>query len=404
MLLPLGDAPNPRDASPWVTYALIAANCAVYVLVALPLGWQPPDPADPALAEYLRVVGEQLPPGVGPAELLRHTSAYDLFVFRHGFRPVAPALAALVTSMFLHAGFLHLFGNMLFLWIYGDNVEHRLGRGRFLVGYLATGVLATVSHAALDSSSPLPMIGASGAVSGVLGFYFVFFPRNSVRLLVALFPLFVNVVEVPARLVLLTYVLIDNLLPFLLTRGLASGGVAYAAHIGGFIGGGAAAWLMDRREWYGRPPEYRAAASRSPATVGEVPSTPGGAVVRAIEAGEFATAAQAYFALAPARTRGLLQPDAALALARWLRAGGHPEAAVVVLRRQLREEPDGPLSAEAHVTIGEIQWDALDQPALAYQHFLAALRLPADSRIHARARAALAAMTERQKLRFRRGS
>ena len=104
--------------------------------------------------------------------------------------------------MFLHAGFLHLFGNMLFLWIYGDNVEHRLGHVPYLFWYLATGVAATLFHMLGASGSQIPLVGASGAISGMLGFYFVWFPRNQVRLLWLLPPFVMQVFEVPARLVL----------------------------------------------------------------------------------------------------------------------------------------------------------------------------------------------------------
>ena len=137
MFLPLGDAPNPRGV-PWVTYGLIAANVAVYLFVSLPLSLTRPDPSDPAVLEYVRLLLDVMP-GVSPAELVQQITAYDLFVLDHGFRPVAPQPVDLLASMFLHAGFMHLAGNMLFLWIYGDNVEHRLGPGRYLLAYLLTG-------------------------------------------------------------------------------------------------------------------------------------------------------------------------------------------------------------------------------------------------------------------------
>ena len=160
MFLPLGDEPNPRGV-PWVTYGLIATNVAVYLLISLPLSGVRPDLGDPALAGCLRVLAEQLGGRLSETELLLQMSAYDLVVFTHGFRPADPAPAALLTSMFLHAGFMHLAGNMLFLWIYGDNVEHRLGPGRFLLAYLATGIAATLFHTAFDSGSELPLVGAS---------------------------------------------------------------------------------------------------------------------------------------------------------------------------------------------------------------------------------------------------
>src|SRR5262245_41050801 len=115
MVLPIGDAPNPRGVA-FVTYLLIAANIAVFVLVTLPLSQERPDPRDPLLAAYVQTIARALPGQVSPAELLRQTTVYDLFVFRWGFRPGSPSIATLIACMFLHGGFLHLAGNMLFLW------------------------------------------------------------------------------------------------------------------------------------------------------------------------------------------------------------------------------------------------------------------------------------------------
>ena len=236
MFLPLGDEPNPRGV-PVVTYTLIGLNVAVFLFVTLPLSAVRPSPDNPVLWEYVTAIGPQLSGRMALESLLLQTSSYDLVVFSYGFRPAEPGVLALLTSLFLHGGFMHLAGNMLFLWIYGDNVEHRLGPARYLVAYLGTGILATLSHAVLDFGSVIPMVGASGAISGVLGFYFIWFPRNRVRLWIMLFPFFMNVIYAPARLVLGMYLIVDNLLPFLATRGAGGGGVAYGAHIGGFIGG-----------------------------------------------------------------------------------------------------------------------------------------------------------------------
>ena len=223
MALPIGDAPNPRGV-PVVTYFLIAANVAVYLFLTLPLSGERPAPGDPQLAEYLQVVSRSLGGRVPIGALAEHVSAYELFVYAHGFRPAMPGLPALFMSMFLHAGLLHLAGNMLFLWIYGDNVEHRLGAPAYLVTYLATGIAATLAHWAGAPTSLLPVIGASGAISGILGCYFVWFPRNVVRILWLLPPFIGQVIEVPARLVLGFYLVADNLVPYLLAQG--EGGVA----------------------------------------------------------------------------------------------------------------------------------------------------------------------------------
>lgn len=390
MILPLGDAPNPRGI-PFITYALILANCAVYLLITLPLSAQAPDPNDPALWEYLRVVGQTLPRPVPVERILEHTSAYDLFVFHYGFRPAAPVVATLFTAMFLHAGFLHLFGNMLFLWIYGDNVEQRLGRVSYLFWYLATGLAATLFHTLFALTSPLPLIGASGAISGVLGFYFLWFPRNTVRLLFVLFPFFMNVFMVPARVVLGLYLLADNLLPFLMTRG-TGGGVAHGAHIGGFLAGLLVAWVMDRRAVTGRPPEYRAVSAAA-----ESEEAPAHSLARAIARGDFAGAAEAYFALSPDQTRRVLQPEDSLALADWLQQNGHPRAALTVYRRHLRDYPQGPGAAEAHVGAGSVQLNSPSLATSAHHHFLDALDLDPSSETAARARAGLDAIAARQK-------
>jgi membrane associated rhomboid family serine protease len=245
MLFPISDSPNP-GGRPYVTYALIAVNVLVYFGLTLPLSSQPPDPNDPALIAYVSFLRDMLPPGVSLYEALQDVSAYNLFVFAHGYKPGAPGAVDLLTSLFLHAGLMHLVGNMLFLWIYGDNVEYRLGPVAFLLAYIGTGVLATLFFSLFALGSMTPLVGASGAISGVLGFYFLWFPRNRVRLFVWLFPFYVGTVMVPARIVLGIFLVVDNLFPFLLGSATGGSGVAYGAHIGGFFAGLAAAFLMDR--------------------------------------------------------------------------------------------------------------------------------------------------------------
>lgn len=393
MILPLSDAPNPRGL-PAVTYTLIAINVAIYLLFTLPLSRQSVDRRDPELGAYVMAVRESLPRGVPLEAVLQHVSAYDLFVFRHGFRPAAPQLADLLTSIFLHGGFMHLFGNMLFLWIYGDNVEHRLGRLRYLLWYIATGVAATLFYALFAPGSRLPLVGASGAISGVLGFYFLWFPRNTVRMFVFLFPLFMNVVQVPARIVLGFYLLIDNLLPFVFSAGRAGGGVAHGAHIGGFLAGLAVAWLMDRREVAATPRAFRASA-------GPTALSPTRALAGLISEGRFQEAARTYFGIDADRTRLLLPPADSLAMAAWLARNGQAEAALTVFRRHLRDYPRGPGVAEAHLGAGLIQLDVLGQAAPAYQHFLEALESNPTPEVATRARAALQAIGELQKYSLR---
>ena len=391
MILPLGDAPNPRGI-PFVNYGLILANVAVYLFLTLPLSNTPVDPRDPLLPQYVTLVTRQLPPHVPVQAVLQQLSAYDLFIFRHGFRPAAPHLATLFCALFLHAGFMHLFGNMLILWIYGDNVEFRLGRLGYLLAYLASGVVATGFFTLFALGSPMPLIGASGAISGVLGFYFRWFPHNKVRLLVFFFPFLFNVIVVSARIVLGFYLVIDNLLPFLLNGGTAAG-VAYGAHIGGFLLGLTTAWMLDHRALRMHPAEYRGIAT--PLDAG---AAPGSTIRQLLADNRFREAAATYFALDPTATRGAVAAADLLALADWLRHAGNAPAALLLYQRLLRDFPTGPGAAAAHVGAGLVQLESLGQPTPAYQHFLDALDLDPAPDTAAQARAALEAIAARQKL------
>jgi membrane associated rhomboid family serine protease len=142
------------------------------------------------------------------------------------------------TSMFLHGGWFHVIGNMLYLWIFGDNIEDRLGHGRFLVFYLASGVAAALAQTAMSPTSRVPMIGASGAVSGVLGAYLVLFPFAGVLTLLT-FGFFVRMVRVPALIVLGLWIVvqvINGTVSYSMASG-EGGGVAWFAHVGGFAAG-----------------------------------------------------------------------------------------------------------------------------------------------------------------------
>jgi tetratricopeptide (TPR) repeat protein len=205
---------------------------------------------------------------------------------------------------------------------------------------------------------------------------------------VFLFPFFMNVVAVRARLVLGVYLLIDNVLPFLVSTG-GGGGVAHGAHIGGFMAGLAGAWLIDRRAVVSQGAGYA-----SDEVLDEAPeSTVGGA----IGDGDMARAATAYFALSPDQARHALRPEESLALGDWLAAGGHGEAALVVYRRHLRDYPAHATAAAAHLGAGLVQLQQLGQVAPAYQHFLDALDMNPGAETAARARAALSQIAARQK-------
>jgi membrane associated rhomboid family serine protease len=164
----------------------------------------------------------------------------DAFTLYYGLVPAAFSWVAVFTSMFLHGGFLHVAGNMLYLWIFGDNVEDRMGHGRFLVFYLLCGVAAALAQTISVPDSVVPMVGASGAIAGVMGAYFVLYPRSRIVTLIPIF-FFFQVVEVPAILFLGIWFLMQFLsgLGSIVNSvsGGAMGGIAFWAHVAGFVAG-----------------------------------------------------------------------------------------------------------------------------------------------------------------------
>jgi len=151
----------------------------------------------------------------------------------------------ILTSMFVHAGFFHFAGNMLYLWIFGNNVEDAMGKVRFLLFYLVSGLAAAVAQTVLNPASRIPMVGASGAVSGILGAYLLLFPHARVLTLVPL-GLFTQLAEIPA-LVVLGFWIVIQLVNGLVTFGFQGGGVAWFAHIGGFAAGLLLVGVFKRR-------------------------------------------------------------------------------------------------------------------------------------------------------------
>ena len=206
-MIPIRDD-NPVRGIPVVTILTILACMAVYLWqISLPL--QSKQTAITLL-------------GFMPALLFGHGAI-------EGQAWVSPA-GSIFTAMFLHGGFFHLAGNMLYLWIFGDNVEDRVGRGRFVAFYLICGAIAALTQALPDTRSTVPMIGASGAVSGVLGAYVVLYPRANVLVLLPSF-----VARVPVLVVLAFWFAGQLLSSWLAETG--AGGVAFMAHVGGFVGG-----------------------------------------------------------------------------------------------------------------------------------------------------------------------
>ncbi len=222
-MIPLKDD-TPSSGRPYVTMTLIAACCGLFL-------WQ--QSLDPGQG---RQVVDAL--GAIPAVLMTDARLPQELQW-------IPRYGTVLTSMFLHGGWMHLLGNMLFLWIYGDNVEDGLGHLRFLLFYLICGIAAVFAQALGNPGSPYPIIGASGAISGVLGAYLLLFPRAKVLTLVLL-PFFVTTLRIPAMLLLLLW-FTAQLVGDVAVSG-AGAGVAFGAHIGGFLAGLLLAPVLKRSD------------------------------------------------------------------------------------------------------------------------------------------------------------
>ena len=171
-------------------------------------------------------------------------TSLDLFLYSYGLIPAEFSIATLLTSMFLHGGLSHVGGNMLFLWIFGDNVEDRVGHVRFLAFYLLCGAAAALAQTLMHPASLLPMVGASGAVAGVMGAYFVLYPRSQIVTFV-----FFTFVEVPAIVFLGLWFVIQFLSGVGSVAATAvSGGIAFWAHVAGFAAGVAGVFVFRRPE------------------------------------------------------------------------------------------------------------------------------------------------------------
>lgn len=221
MVMPLGDDDLDRRSVPVITYVLIAINVVVWLLElaggerfingysAIP--FEITHGTDLVAAQTVDIGGQStsIPMYPGPT----------------------PIYLTLLTSMFMHASWMHIIGNMLYLWIFGDNIEDRLGRLKFLVFYLVCGFAASAAQIAFAADSVIPGLGASGAIAGVLGAYLVLFPRKNVRVLMAR-----QVVNMPAFIVLGLWIALQVFSQIGVSGGQSSG-VAYLAHIGGFVAG-----------------------------------------------------------------------------------------------------------------------------------------------------------------------
>jgi membrane associated rhomboid family serine protease len=218
-MIPLRDV-IPSRSTPYITVTLIALNAALWLY-------------------ELTIPNDVLP----------------VFLQLYGVVPADFSTPTLVSSMFLHGSWSHFIGNMWYLWIFGDNVEDRVGHGRFIAFYLLCGVVAALGHVAMDPASTLPTIGASGAIAGVMGGYFVLYPQSRVLTLIPLV-FYVEIIELPAVLLLGFWFVMQlfNAGVIAVTSNSSSGGIAFVAHVAGFVAGLAGVFVVRKRtrtaEWW----------------------------------------------------------------------------------------------------------------------------------------------------------
>lgn len=238
-MLPIGDQGDEQGGLPIVNIALIVINVLVFVLLQLP---------NDAFTMAFSAIPLEITTGkdlVGPTPIQLPDGTVETLIQAKGPDPI---WLTLFTSMFMHGGWAHLGGNMLFLFIFGDNVERRLGSLMYIAFYLVCGVLASAAQIFTDVNSIIPSLGASGAISGVLAAYLVYFPQNKVRVLVG----FRYVTEVPALMMIGLWALLQFISGIgSITASAQTGGVAYWAHIGGFVAGLVLAFVLRA---FGRGP------------------------------------------------------------------------------------------------------------------------------------------------------
>lgn len=222
-MFPIGDDNSDSTITPYVNYLFIAINILVFVFLQ-GIG------SNDAFSYAFSLVPQEITTGVDLTGSVIVRDAFgDVGRVLHYPTPL-PVYFNFLSSMFMHGSFAHIFGNMLFLWVFGDNLENMLGHARFAAFYIATGIAAAVAQIVMDADSVIPMLGASGAISGVLGGYLVLFPRRRVRALIFYF-----LTEVPAFVAVGIWIVYQIIAGYLTPAG--TGGVAYAAHIGGFVAG-----------------------------------------------------------------------------------------------------------------------------------------------------------------------
>ena len=222
-MFPIGDDNSDRTITPVVNYAIIGINILVFVLLQQ-LG------SNDAFSYAFSLVPKEITTGIDITGIQVISDSFGNSGEIQHYETPLPVYFNFLSSMFMHGNIAHIFGNMLFLWIFGDNLENLIGHVRYVVFYLVCGFSAAAAQILMDSGSIIPMLGASGAISGVLGGYVLLFPQRQVRAIIFNF-----LTTVPAFVAIGIWIVYQIVVGYLTPAG--SGGVAYAAHIGGFIAG-----------------------------------------------------------------------------------------------------------------------------------------------------------------------
>ena len=238
-MIPLKDD-NPTHSTPVITYIIIGICVAVFLLELS--------------SPYYKTGAIFYSWGVIPASLI-HGAPIPDEIYR------VPPTVTLITSMFMHGGFMHLIGNMLYMWIFADNIEDEIGKVKFIIFYLLSGIAAALTQVFLNTESMIPMVGASGAIGGVLGAYIVNHPRAKVLVLIPL-GFFSQIVKIPAIFVLGIWFILQFVNSAFTSS--AGGGVAYGAHIGGFVFGAVAILFFNRNVKRKTVSKKRSVKSKNP--------------------------------------------------------------------------------------------------------------------------------------------
>ncbi len=384
MFFPIADTPKP-PGRPYVTWGLMAINIGVFLFITFPATRAKVDLTDPLLLEYLRSFG--LYGRISAREVFQHLSAYDLLMFQYGFRPAAASVSTLLSSLFLHGGLMHLAGNMVFLYIFGNNVEYRLGHLRYLLAYLGCGVAATLFFSLFSVNSQIPLIGASGAIFGVLGCYFLWFPKNRVRCLIFLFPIVVTTIYLPARLLLGFYLIIDNLLPFIVA-GTQGSGIAHGAHIGGFLAGLGIAWSGDHFRRLSLP-RMKSGVRQGQATLESLRN-----ICPAVDQDDLDQAVQCYFGLTGREQRHQIATADLLTVGNYLLARSRDQDALTLFRQLIAERPRDSALDQAYLGAGQSMLKNPRYMTSAYHYFLAAIDSSSNEELIAKARSYLRAIED----------